>query len=353
MHLSKNENGYWEARVKCPDGKRKTFSTHRKNRVQAQEMISKSKILELEKAAELGILTPNVIAVLAGGRRTTIEQTIPLWKEWLSHQRHSQNSINNAEMWLRAWTESDPMKQSRSRTALMAITEKHIDPWINNPESTTKLSSRKVMLSAVRSFFSFVSGRGWCVGNPAALVRVDPGILGHEQKEVYRQPVFTEDEMDSLSFLTAPEGECPSVFWHAAVSISRYTGLRLGDIASLEWSCLSAPGKIAVWTMKRDRRVELPLAPERLLDVVQSIARDHSVFVFPEQREIIQDPKRRALLSNQFGKLCRRCSILGKSFHGLRATAATEMARNGVSVEDIAAILGHASTETTCGYIRP
>jgi integrase len=48
-------------------------------------------------------------------------------------------------------------------------------------------------------------------------------------------------------------------FWYCATLIGCYAGLRLGDICSLEWSCLQHPNKLIVWTDKRDTQVELPV----------------------------------------------------------------------------------------------
>lgn len=354
MVLTKNEHGYYEARIKTTDGKRRSISTHKRNRKEAEEFISKAKVKELELAAEMGVFTPAVIAALTGGVRTTIEEAIEPWKVWMGTQRFSPSTIENYEMWVRAWAASPCMaKIGGLRSQLMRITEEHLDPWVNNQASRSNLGTRQLMLYAIRSFFRFVSARGWCMGNPSELVAVDPFPLLHSQKEPRRQPVFTDEEVDLLLLLTSEQGEKPSPFWHAAIAISRWTGLRLGDIASLEWACLAVPNRISVWTIKRDRRVELPLEPSALKEAFLSIPRHHHLFLFPEQREIVRDPKRRSLLSVQFGKLCRACSIFGKSFHGLRATCATDMDQRGIPIEDIAAVLGHLYTSTTAGYIRP
>lgn len=349
MKVIQNEHGYYEVRFKGQNGKTKTISTHRKNKKDAAAVISKAKIRELELAAELGALTPSVMSLLTSGKRMTVEQAIEPWKQWLAGRHRSPNTINNSELWVRAWA----IATNTLRKPLLSVTAEDLDPWINSTGSTNSMGTRMVMLSALKSFFSYASARGWCTGNPAELASVDPFLLQHEQKETYKQPCFEEEEVLCLLDITSPNGERPSTFWHAAIAISRYTGLRLGDIACLEWACLSRPGYISVWTQKRDRRVELPLTPDELKHAILDVSKVDYQFLFPEQREIIRDPKRRALLSNQFSRLCQACWIEGKSFHGLRATAATDMAERGIPMEDIADILGHAYLETTRGYIRP
>ena len=55
-----------------------------------------------------------------------------------------------------------------------------------------------------------------------------------------------------------------SPFWRAACHLSLEYGLRLSDIAKLEWVSFLKPGKLIVWTDKHDRRIELPLHPDTM-----------------------------------------------------------------------------------------
>lgn len=53
MQVIKNENGRYEVRFRGPDGRIKSRSTGKTSRKEAEECIARSKIQELEKAAEL------------------------------------------------------------------------------------------------------------------------------------------------------------------------------------------------------------------------------------------------------------------------------------------------------------
>ena len=155
--------------------------------------------------------------------------------------------------------------------------------------------------------------------------------------------MFTPTEMARLG-----AGVIPGSFWARAVPIGRWTGLRLSDIASLEWASLSTT--IAVWTIKKDKRVELPLYPEELEQAVSGIPKVDEKYCFPEQRRIVWDPKRRHALSMQFKRLCHRCGIFGKSFHFLRHTYVTACWAAGEAPEHIAKHVGHSSTSQTRAY---
>jgi integrase len=87
-------------------------------------------------------------------------------------------------------------------------------------------------------------------------------------------------------------------------------------------------------------------------------------YLFPEQRKIHLDIARRALLPVQFSRICARLGIEGKSFHCLRHAFATQryakmdkeaLARKlaaTLSLDEIAALLGHSGNGTTRRYVH-
>ena len=127
-------------------------------------------------------------------------------------------------------------------------------------------------------------------------------------------------------------------------------GLRLGDICQLEWDSFSVKNKFIVWTDKRDRRVALDLDP-RLADVIAAIAPINSQYVFPEERALYKDTRRKANLSTYFRRICAAVDIHGKTFHDLRSSFIVDCKKRGLPMEHIAESVGHRSTTTTKGYI--
>lgn len=349
MTLTKNVRGYYEIRLTRPDGRHRRMSLKTRNKEEAMEKIRDSKLNEMELAAKMGVLSHGVFSVLTSGNNClTVSQALRPWEDHMRYLRNSPASIHDSLIWVKAW-----MKWGHYEKMPVAEMElQHLDGWINSG-SDSKVGTRRVMLSALKSFCVFCRDKGWIQGNPAELVKIDLSILLHEQKETLKRPIFQEDEVQQLLDITAPGGAHESTFWHAAVLIGRHTGLRLGDICSLEWDCFNYElGTISVWTQKRDRRVSLFLEP-KVMEVIQALPMEHEQFVFPMERATVRDPMVRARLSSYFWKILRSCGIFGRSFHCLRATYITDCKERGIPMEHIRESVGHWSRQTTEGYVRP
>jgi len=278
-----------------------------------------------------------------------LEQAFQEWSEWAESVSRSQFTLANYRQAVNRWMVSMEL----ANTPPNLIREKHLDQWLNDRERTDKVASRRVDLAGLRSFFNFCSIRKYTDGDPSKLVSIKWNLLTHAQKEARVRQPFTEAEVAALLQATDPrsnEGTDP--FWFCAIAIGRYTGLRLGDICNLEWDCFAEPGKMKVWTNKSNTPVLLPLNRFPVLrDAVAMIPYQHEDYCFPAQRETINDPNRRALISVQFSRLCASLHIKGKSFHCFRHTYATTEA-HGHDLAQIAKDLGHKSKKVTSGYVH-
>lgn len=350
MTVTKNEQGYWEVRIKGPDGKVRSRSTGQRVKEGALRFIRAARIPELETASKLGVLSQEVASVLlTGNNPMTVEQAIKPWTEHMAYRRLSQRTIHNFTIWIKAWAKH----AGTLHKPIGTLKIQDFDGWIN-AKSPRKLATRNLMLSVIKSFCAFCQDSGWMTGNPGNLIQVDMSLLLHDQKETLKRPCFTEEEVQKLIEGTAPGGICEDTFWHAAIIISRYTGLRIGDICALEWASLDiGKGDLTVWTQKRDRRVSLKLEPAALAETMAGLNRDHPTYLFNHQRCLNESVNYRYVLSENFSSIMRATMISpGKSFHCLRATYITDCEAKGIPIEHIARSVGHGNTRTTEGYIR-
>lgn len=355
MNLKKNEHGVYIARFKTAQGTTSQVTTRCTSLDEAKKVVKESGLADLELAAKAGRLTREAVGHITTGKRLTVSMAIDQWVAWMKAKARAPKTIYNCESTVRRWaTDTEVEKLPPS-----AVTAKPIDKWVN-AAGVSKAQTRKVNLSAIRSFFGFCAARGWCIIDPSMDVDIRMDGLSHSQKERNERKPFTKEELAKITAELERRGD---VFWQFAVAANLETGMRLGDVCQLEWECFTEPGKIAVWTDKRNKRLELKVS-EKLMRLVTEIPVSSPKYLFPEQRECNADVKRRAALSMQFKRICESLDIEGKSFHCLRHTFATQKFQgksksdlakrlaDALSIEEISQLLGHSKAGTTKGYIH-
>ncbi len=340
MRLTKKDGTYYVS-FRTADNRTKTISTRCTNEKDAARVVQESGLKDLEIAARAGRLTAEAIGHITTGRKMTMEKAVEEFPAYLRSIARSEKTIDNYAGTLRLW-----LKFAKcGHLPPASIAETHIAPFINQ-EGDAKATTRTAALSAISSLFDWCLGNGWAARNPTNNVHVIMNQLSHRQKEKKEVEIFTKEEVRQLLKATSEQQ-----FWHFAITVAWNYALRLGDICQLEWACFDQPGKMIVWTDKRDKRIAVPIS-DNFSEFVTTIPVLSPQYLFPEQRDVIRDVKKRSRLSVQFMRLCDKCDIKGKSFHTLRHTRITEWNKQGKSLEDIGELVGHSSAGTTAGYVH-
>ena len=270
----------------------------------------------------------------------TIPQMLVCWKKWRYISGSSENTIYSQGKYVEKFIKERKLK------SITAVTPEIINAWVNADDGKS-VSTKNFTLAAIKAFFAYAKGKGYCSTNPADIVKVNKRILNHSQREGRNVRPFTETEVQYVI-------DHAPYFYRQATAISWYTGLRLSDICCLEWNSISDTHMV-VWTQKRDKRVSLPLGHiatglGKLCQYLEEIEKEDDVFCFPRQRATVEYPKARARLSSKFSKLLKEYGIEGRSFHSLRHSFVTRLAGMGLSITDIGRYVGHSDTSTTEGY---
>lgn len=340
MNLIQNDKGEFEVEFRTQRGNTGRVILPASTREHAERLCDAMRVESLETVAKVTNLTHQVVTQIIAGRDFTVETAINLWeKSARDRMVFSGNTIATNCYLCRSWSTHG----SLTAKPVAAVTPESIAAYINRGKARRTTALRE--LSAIRSLFNFLVNEGYVLRNPAArgMVRVNYASFTHAEKEAPVKLVFTDIELDTLLKSADP-------FWKAAITLATETGLRLSDIAQLEWGS-TVGGRVIVWTDKTNTRVDLPLTAA-IESALAQVSSTHIQYVFPEQREVILDPKRRSLLSIQFTRLCKKAGINGKTFHCLRHTYASRRHGEGLTVEDIGAELGHRGTDTTKLYIH-
>ena len=304
-----------------------------------------AKVQEMQMAACANLLTGDTMSRLLTGKRYSCLAILDAWKAECGTDL-APDTLANYETMLHQFLEEHDYGDG----PISSVHRGTMAAWVN--AKGVAVGSRKARLAALRSYYAFASAAGYCVGNPAKLICVKLRDLFFDELERKVTAPITHEEYERLMASQTLRG-----FYRWATALAYWTGLRLRDVACLEWASFKED-RLIVHTRKTGKRVSLPIDDPLLgggelrgilLEMLEQPQTDPR-FCFPAMREVALDTKRRALLSVQFQRVLQRHGIKGKRYHGLRHACAVRLKQAGRTLEDIAQTLGHSSTDTTVIY---
>jgi len=342
--LKKNENGVYMVGFDTDTGF-KWRSTKARTKAEAEKVVSLARIPELEMAARAKALTAESLSAIMAGRKVTCATAFVEWADWMQTRRSAPNTIDTYAGCITQFLRDNKLEPK----PVTAITLEMIMEFVNSDDAGSR-SNRNHRLSAIRSLFNLCTSRAYCIGDASRAAKIVHRAMTAEQKERKKRVPFTEFEFRKL--VAHSDG-----FWNWAVQLGWWTGLRLSDICTLEWSAIK-DGTIVVHTLKRDARVALPIDHEAIgggvLNMVLMEMSEHrtsSRFCFPEAARDIMDPKKRSKFSVAFMRLLEKLGIYNRSFHCLRHSFVSRLNADGVDLEKIGELVGHRSKKITEGYV--
>lgn len=236
-------------------------------------------------------------------------------------------------------------------------------------------ASIRTLNSLLRNFFTFAIEQDYITKSPLKGTTI-PSKAGELTKD-RKLDVYTDEEI--LKLKKALKG-----YIHGnLILVALGTGLRQGELLGLQWKHIDLDKKTitvnqtlktysdiksdgtrslvtALQTPKSKHSIRVVPIPESLVAVLnkqkastikKAAALDKpfndDVYVFTNSQLSYVDA--RALLRS-YKRMLHRNNIRERDFHSLRHTYATQLIRRGVSIEIIAELLGHSSTEITKIY---
>jgi integrase len=323
------------AHIKGSNGERRRISLGVTSIKEARALAEKANLEAIEHAARAKIINAAAIRTLTIGTYD-FDAEVEAWSNGCLEVDDSPGTVYVNKSAVLRWAALADLKGSPSD-----ITAEKLNAFINAKDDRS-LSTRQRNLGAVRSFLRWLDDRGFELDARLWRVKARARLLPHTKIEPKKRRVFTAGEVDLLLAHAEP------TFWRPAIAIASAAGLRLGDIAQLQWSQFGQ--ELVVWTEKRDRRVCLPIEEATtpgLAATLATLPASGGIYVFPEWAAVATgDPKNRAKLSVYFGRICKACQIEG-SFHCLRHTCITRWRAQGFDLEQCRAYAGHSSSKTT------
>ena len=215
-------------------------------------------------------------------------------------------------------------------------------------------------LGTLSALLNFAVRKKWIAASPMTAVDLPPL---HEDKPPDELSFFEPSEVAKLA--AAAQGGDYEALDRTLYTVAAYTGLRQGELRGLRWGRVDFEGQLVhvlegftrgrSSSPKGKRRRSVPLAPtaaQALLTLrTASVWTDPDDFVFacPSTGR----PMARAGLMKRYRDALAAAGLPASfSFHDLRHTFGTTMARAGKPVGTIQAWLGHADLATTQLYMH-
>jgi len=211
-------------------------------------------------------------------------------------------------------------------------------------------------IKTLRMPFKAAHDSGYIEINPCTKNSVRP--VKDDARNVAKD-VFTREQLAAL--LAA----APSQDWKGAILCGYYTGLRLRDIADLQWNAVElSSAVITVTTRKTLKTIIVPIHPRFAAWLERQNPR--GIGKAPVFRKLAgKSGAGKSGLSMQFKRIMERAGIKGRilreasgegrsqsslSFHSLRHSFNSAMANAGVSSEVRQKLTGHASAQMNAQY---
>lgn len=286
---------------------------------------------------------------------TTLEQELDGLLTWLSRRRSRYTG--------RAIAESTAMsKRSRLRTCCTAAGVSSLEglaAYLQNRDLVEELLDKLhegrtnggviAYVAALFDLAAYAEHKQWVPG-PSALVKADYPAP-NPQKPI---TVYTQDEVDLM--LSAARGRSLR-FWAMLTTIAE-TGRRVGEVLGLRWEWLHLATEVphfALPTSKNGKQQYVPLTKVLREQVYtpEHIALLKADTDRPGNKQFTRSVDEFPFPYTYQGALqvlrhhCEQLGVECRAFHNFRHTKATDLLTKGVPIQAVAALLGHASVQTT------
>lgn len=206
-------------------------------------------------------------------------------------------------------------------------------------EWTLAPNTQRAALEHIRAFMRFCEEGEWISKNPATRVR---------GPKVEWTPTLPLDDADLKKLLNACltyRGDGRRL--RAFALLMRYSGLRISDAAALRRDRIQGD-RLFLYQQKTGTPVYVPI-PRFVMDALRDVSGPEYVFWSGQGKlsSALGDWAR------AFKSLSKLAGVEGFHFHRLRDSFAVSLLEQGVDIEAVAVLLGHASSAVTRKHYNP
>jgi integrase/recombinase XerD len=223
------------------------------------------------------------------------------------------------------------------------ILEQWQSEWKESPITRLK------QLERLKAFFRAAHIRRWIDENPALAMRGPKINLGPTLPFSREGMASILEAIDRYPDKSRKIGRPNSLRLRAFVLVMRYSGLRIGDVTSLQPERLDG-NKLFLFTQKTGVPVYVVL-PEFVAKALRLAPRLSERYYFWTGKSTLHTAI--GIWQRTLSNLFELAGIVGGHAHRFRDTFATELLLNGVPIEQVSVLLGHSSIRITETHYRP
>ncbi len=218
------------------------------------------------------------------------------------------------------------------------VTVYHIRSYISaEKERGIKDSTLEGLREVFSAYFNWLQRESLIEKNPTA-------NLGTFKTEKVEKLIFSEIDMAKL------DSGCKTIRDKALIQFLASTGCRISEVTGLDWESINFNERECIVHGKgnKQRTVYMSAVASMYLQEYLLSRKDNDPALFLNcQGSRIAPGGVRTMLN----ELAERTGVEHVHPHKFRRTLATELARRGMPIQEIAKILGHESIETTMQYV--
>lgn len=286
----------------------------------------------------------------------TLEQSEKLFLDYLRHECSVSEETSRAYASdLKQFRHHLEKKARAEHLRVAEVTPDLVRSFFAAVHQDLKTTSRARKLSTLRSFFNYLTDRGWCEDNPAERVAAPkvrakiPAFLDVDDVFHFLDCLQRSTALPDSSWRRFRNWALFECLYSVGARVSELVGLDLADV-DFDGGLVRIRGK-----GKKERVVPVGQKAREALHAYLAALRDQ----FPHARSIrpqlFLNASGRRLTARSVHRILRaelrRCGLWQHlSPHGLRHTFATHLLNSGADLRAIQEMLGHAALSTTQRY---
>jgi integrase len=357
--LQKNHGPNWYASYYKADGSRAFKSTGTPDKKLANQIMLQFEEAEKQGRAQRLTMkrvrdTLSEIYASLHGEELPADETGPFLTQWLE-RKSSELTESSVSAYKQTVDQFLEFIGSRKDKPLDAITKAIVTDWRDSLLKRVAPATARKQVVILRAAFNDAIREGRARENPALDVKV-------RKTQGQKRMPFTSEEITRL--LAAADQE-----WRAMILTTCCTGVRLGDVASLDWESVNLEAmEIRFAATKTGQDMKIPIADQLHECLCKLPTFDKGGPVFPEANATYQRAGTSSL-SNQFRQIMHKAGLAEEpthqktgdgrdakrtvnklSFHSLRHCFVSNLKMSGAGDSVAKELAGHSSDAVSRVY---